>query len=116
MKRFILNLLLELIISLILFFVIALLMSFTSISENVLTPLIVAVSMFAIFVGSFCYAKDKRKHGIIHGGLLGIFYILLLYIISSVMYSNFNISANSLFMIILSILGGIIGGVLGVNF
>lgn len=116
MRRFILNLLLELVISLILFFVIAILMSFTSMSENILIPLTIAVTMFSVFVGSFCYAKDKKKNGIIYGGLLGILYILILYIISSVMYSNFNISANSLFMIILSILGGIIGGVLGVNF
>ena len=115
MKNLILNLLLELLISIVLFFFLSIVISLTSVNEHCIVPCIIAITTFSIFVGSFNYSKLKGEKGILYGGLLGMTYILILYLISSIINNSFGLSVNSIIMIFLSILIGIIGGILGVN-
>lgn len=61
-------------------------------------------------------SRTKKEKGIIYGSLLGATYILILYLLSSLITLDFSISIASLIFIILGILGGAIGGIIGVNF
>lgn len=115
MRKFILNLILEVIISLLLFFVLSIIMSLTSISEKLIIPITIVITFLSVFIGGFNYSKFKGKNGIIHGGLLGISYIFLIYIISSNINSDFRLGLNSIIMIVVSIFGSAIGGITGVN-
>ena len=56
-----------------------------------------------------------KKNGIVYGGIIGIIYIIGLYIISSIVTTGFSLNMYSIIMIILSILAGMIGGIVGVN-
>lgn len=116
MKVFLKNLLLSILISLILIIVLSIIMSNTNINDNLLNPIIIGIVTFSLLIGAFNMTRNKKEKGIVFGSLLGISYILILYIISSCVLMDFSLSLSSLIFIVLGILGGAIGGILGVNF
>lgn len=91
-------------------------MSNTNINDSLLYPIIIGIATFSILIGGFCIAKNKKEKGIIFGSLVGIVYILCLYILSSIILLDFSLTINSLIFIVFGILGGAVGGILGVNF
>lgn len=56
-----------------------------------------------------------KKNGILNGATIGGGYILILYLVSSILNVNFSLNIQSLVMIIIGILFGILGGIIGVN-
>lgn len=116
MKVFLKNLLLSLLISLILIILLSFIMSNTNINDNLLNPIVIGIVTFSLLICSFNMTRSKKEKGIIYGSLLGISYILILYIISSIVLMDFSLQSSSLFFILLGILGGAVGGILGVNF
>ena len=76
---------------------------------------VMAIVGISILIGSsLANLKIKRK-GIINGALIGLIYILIIYILSSIVTGIFGLNSNSIIMIIVSILTGMIGGIIGVN-
>ena len=116
MKNFFKSLVLSNAISLVLIGVLSLIMSNTNINDSLLYPIIIGIATFSILIGGFCIARNKKEKGIISGSLVGIVYILCLYILSSIILLDFSLTINSLIFIVLGILGGAVGGILGVNF
>ena len=58
---------------------------------------------------------QAEKKGIINGALVGLIYILTIYIISSIAKGNFGITINSIILIASAIIAGMLGGIIGVN-
>lgn len=116
MKKFIKELILSILLTLILIFILSVIVSQTSVSEKIIMPSVIGIVTFSLLIGGFRNSKDKKEKGIIYGGLLGIIYMIILYLISSFSNFDFTLNLNSIIMIILGILGGAIGGILGVNF
>ena len=56
-----------------------------------------------------------RKNGIINGVLIGLIYICVIYILSSVIEGNFALDLKSIKMIIGALIAGAVGGIIGVN-
>lgn len=56
-----------------------------------------------------------RRNGLVNGGLVGGIYILILYIISSLLNWKFGLNMQSIIMIIVGTIFGILGGIIGVN-
>jgi putative membrane protein (TIGR04086 family) len=56
-----------------------------------------------------------KKNGILNGGVIGGAYILILYIISSLLNWKFGLNMQSMIMIVVGIIFGILGGIIGVN-
>lgn len=50
-----------------------------------------------------------------NGGAIGLIYILVIYLLSSITGSSFALNMYSIIMIMLSIAAGAVGGVVGVN-
>lgn len=107
--------LLSIIVSVIFLIVFAMLLTYTSLSENTITPVVLAIVGLSILLGSYLSTKKINKKGILNGAMVGIIYMLILYIISSVIFMDFSINASSIIMIICGIIAGIIGGIVGVN-
>ena len=107
--------LLSIIVSVIFLIIFAMLLTYTSLSENTITPVVLAIVGLSILLGSYLSTKKINKKGILNGGIVGIIYMLILYIISSVIFMDFSINASSIIMIICGIIAGIIGGIVGVN-
>lgn len=101
--------------SLILLFIFALILTFTSISESTINPVIIVICGISILIGSSISTLKIRKNGLLNGGLVGLIYILVIYLLSSITGSGFSLNIYSLVMIIVSVIAGMIGGIIGVN-
>ncbi len=108
--------LISFLISVILLFIFASLLVYTSIQETTIKPVVIIISIVSILIGSSLSSIKIKKNGIINGALVGIIYILTLYILSSISFIGFNLNMYSIIMIIGAILSGMIGGIIGVNF
>ena len=109
----------SIILSILLTFIALLLLSavlnFTDVSENIISPSIIVISSVCIMIGSFIVSKKIKEKGILNGAILGILYMFILYIISSIANGSFALNVSSLAMIGIGIIAGIFGGILGVN-
>ena len=103
------------IISLIFILLLSIILSVTKVSEEIINPAIIFISMFSILFSSFMIAKKIKKNGIINGAIFGILYMTLLYLLSSLINMKFYLNFSSILMIGVGLLGGVIGGILGVN-
>ncbi len=106
----------SIILSLILLTIYAALLSYTSISENTMVPVIITITGISILIGSSISSMHIKKQGMLNGALVGIIYMLTIYILSSIfLLSSFELTTNSIIMIAVGIGTGMIGGVIGVN-
>lgn len=101
--------------SAILLLIFAVLLCYTNLSENTIFPVILVITGISILIGSMISAKRIRKNGILNGGMVGVIYIITLYLISSLFLAGFNLTFNSFIMLIIGIITGMIGGIIGVN-
>ncbi len=116
MEKLLKGVLLSLLLSLFLIFVLSILISNTQLSEKIIKPSIIGISSFSVMLGGFFVSKNKKEKGLLNGAILGGIYIMILYIISLFISESFAITMNSVIMMILGIIGGMLGGIIGVNF
>lgn len=102
-------------ITLILLLIFSCVLTYTSIGENTIKPIIITISGISILIGSGISTFRLKKNGILNGGAVGIIYMLTIYIISSILYTGFGFNIYSILMIITSLVCGIVGGIIGVN-
>jgi len=100
------------IIALIIFSVV---LTYTNVQENVINPVIMIITAISILLGSSIGNAKIKKNGLINGGIVGGIYILLIYLISSILNWRFSLNVQSIIMISVSIIFGILGGIIGVN-
>ena len=105
----------SIILSLILLTIYAALLSYTSISENTMVPVIITITGISILIGSSISSMHIKKQGMLNGALVGLIYMLTIYILSSIVLSSFELTMNSIIMILVGIGTGMVGGVIGVN-
>lgn len=115
LKNIIKGIIISLISTLVLILLYALLLTYTNISEDTIFPVVVVITGISILLGSSLSNIRIKKNGLLNGGIIGIAYILLLYLISSAFIGNFSVNINSIILIIASILTGMLGGIIGVN-
>lgn len=105
----------SLIATVIMLIIFSIILTYTNINENVINPVIMIITAISILIGSsLCNVKIK-KNGLINGGMIGAIYILIIYLISSILNWRFSLSVQSLIMIVIAIVFGILGGIIGVN-
>lgn len=102
-------------LTLILLFVFSAVLTYTSMSEETIEPMIIGITGISILAGSsITTAKIKRK-GIVNGMIIGGIYMLMLYITSSSLNNVFAVNTYTIIMIMIGIIAGAIGGIVGVN-
>ena len=104
-----------LITTVILLLIFSIILTYTNIEENVINPVIMIVTAISILLGSSLGNIKIKKNGLINGGTIGAIYIITIYLISSILNWKFSLNLQSIFMIIIAIVFGILGGILGVN-
>ncbi len=105
----------SLITTIILLLIFSILLTYTKLSEKTIMPVIIVSTAISIFLGSSIGNSKIKKNGIVNGAIIGGSYILLLYIISSLLNWKFGLNIYSFIMIGIGIVFGIIGGIMGVN-
>lgn len=100
------------IISLLIF---SILLTHTNISEKSIVPVITIITAVSILTGSILSVSKIENRGLFNGALVGLTYILAIYILSSIINKNFAINLNSLILISSAVISGMMGGIIGVN-
>lgn len=95
------SLVLEMIISFIGMFILALILSKTGVSDGIMGNTIIGISAFSIAIGGFLSSRKLEMKGIITGACQGIIYMLLLYLFSSIANGNFSLRIEGIVMIII---------------
>ena len=90
-------------------------LTYSNISENMINPTIIVITAISILIGSSIVNMKIKKNGLINGGIIGGLYILTIYLISSLLNWKFALNTQSIIMIIVGIVFGILGGIIGVN-
>lgn len=103
------------VISLILLLIYASLLAYTNISETTMTPVVITISGISILIGSSISSLKIKKQGMLNGALVGLIYVLAIYLLSSILLTGFTIDTKSMIMIAVGIITGMIGGIIGVN-
>ena len=91
------------------------LLTYTSLNESTMPLFIITITAISILTGSLISSLNIRKNGITNGALVGLIYILVIYLLSSIIGKNFSLNIYSIIMMIASIMAGAIGGIIGVN-
>ena len=87
----------------------------TNISEETIDIVIPVITCVSILVGSSISMNRVKKNGLVNGAIIGAIYIFIIYLISSIVNSNFTINRASIIMMTLGIIGGVLGGIVGIN-
>ena len=114
-KKIFKGVLISLVVSFVLLAIFAIILTYTSVSENTIVPVIIVVTGISILVGTILESRKIVKNGIWLGGIIGLVYVLILYIISSLLNADFSINTQSFILILVAIFSGMIGGIIGVN-
>ena len=103
------------IITLLLLFIFAILLTYTNLQENIINPVIIVITAISILIGSSISTLRIKKNGLINGALVGLIYILAIYLLSSLLGSGFTCNINCIIMMASSMVAGMLGGIIGVN-
>ena len=105
----------SIVITLIGLLIYSIILSYTSVAESTIPTIIIIITGISILIGSTISTANIKKNGIVNGILVGLIYISLIYLLSSIITGNFLLNINSIIMIIVSVLTGAVGGIIGVN-
>ena len=101
--------------TLILVVVIALASYFLDISDKVISVLLFFASVISILTGAILVTKTTDENGLVHGGLIGVGYFIVMLVASFIIKREFDFNINLLTMLISNTAGGMLGGILGIN-
>ena len=105
----------SMIFTLIFLFVLSLILTYTNISEKLITPSIIIITAISIFIGSSIGNIKMRKNGLINGALIGGIYLLSIYLLSGIINQTTSLTIQSIIIIISGMICGMFGGIIGVN-
>ena len=90
-------------ITIILLFILSLLLTYTSLSESTIPIIVIIITGISILIGSELSTQHIKRNGIINGMAVGLIYIAVIYLISSIIGGNFGLTLYSIIMIIVSL-------------
>lgn len=114
-KKILIGSLISFAITIIGLIIFACLLTYTSIQESTIPTVTIIITAMSILIGSTIVMSTQKKNGIINGAVIGLIYILAIYLLSSIIEKDFSINTNSIIMIVSCGLAGAIGGIIGVN-
>ena len=103
------------VITIILLIVYSCILTYTNVDESTMPVVVITITALSILVGSLISSMNIKKNGLTNGALVGLIYILIIYMLSSIITGNFGFTISSIIMIGASILAGAVGGIIGVN-
>jgi len=115
MKKIVIGTSISIVITLIGLVTFATFLTYTNIPEAYIPTVIIIITVISILIGSSFSMYKVKKNGILNGTLIGIMYISIIYILSSIIEGDFLLNKYSIIMITVTILSGALGGIIGVN-
>jgi len=102
-------------ITCIVFLAYAMLITYTQMSERNLPTVVAITTVLSVLVAGFDAAKGAPSRGWMWGMIAGAIYVAVLAIIMVVILPGFFVDGRTVTVIVLSVAGGGLGGILGIN-
>ena len=99
----------------ILLFLAAVAVTYASAPEGVISAVVLVVTALCIVWGGFRASRYSGRQGLISGGVSGLVYVVLLYLVGSLIFGEFIFASGTLLTMLLGIGCGAVGGIIGVN-
>jgi len=112
---FLQGLVLAFIVTILLIFIFSMMLTYTNLSESKMNLLNTIVMIISITSGSAYVAIKIKEKGWLNGGILGLAYFLIVLLINLVFLKPFIIDIFLFSRLIISIVMGVIGGIIGIN-
>jgi len=93
----------------------ALLVTYTSFSEQRLPTIVALTTLLAVMVAGFDAAKGAPSRGWLWGMGAGLVYILVMVAVMALALPAFAVDRRTLTTVIIGVAGGGLGGMLGIN-
>ena len=113
--RILKGLIISFIITLLSILIFSIILTYSDISEKIIPIVIIILTFISILIGTIIGVRKISKNGMLNGAIIGGMYVLLLYLISSLLNTGFAFNTYTILMVIAGIVSGIIGGIIGVN-
>jgi len=97
------------------FLVFALILSFTNIPDATMPGMILLISMISILLGAATCTRRAHTQGWLWGGIVGLIYALVIYVLSSVLVTGFAVPMATLYLLLGYMATGAVGGIVGIN-
>lgn len=107
--------LLSYIITIISLIIYSAILAYTNVSEKSIPLVLFIIGLASVFIASSLTVIKIKKSGLKNGGLIGLCYVMILYVLSSFYGVGFSLTKYSILTIILYIFLGMFGGIVGVN-
>lgn len=102
-------------LTLLIFFVSSLLLTFTGLAEESIPFIVIITAVLSTALAGAFYARATRQRGYLNGALIGLVYVLVLYVISLLAAGNFLFTPYIFILLAIGVLSGAFGGILGIN-
>ena len=96
----------SILLSLIFLIIYSIILTYTSVNDTTIPVVIIIINVISILIGSSICTLKLNKNGIINGMMIGGFYMLILYLLSSMIHINFSFTLYSTCFIVLGIIAG----------
>lgn len=90
----------------------ALVVQLAGLNSNVITPVMQVVKVICIFVAVAIAIKPAKSKGWLYGALVGLLYMILTFLIFSLIDGKFSIGLNALSDLLFQSLVGLVSGVM----
>lgn len=90
-------------------------LAYTNVKESTIPTFMFVISAVSVFIASSIIVIKTKENGLKNGGLVGLIYILLVYLLGSLTGTGFGLTTYTITTIIFNILIGMVGGIIGVN-
>ena len=94
------GILIAMIITIVSLIIFSIILANTNITENVVNPVIMIITAISILVASSIENTKIKKNGLLNGGIIGGGYILIIYLVSSILNWKFTLNQQSIIMIV----------------
>lgn len=98
------------------FIAVALALTHTSLQESSVPLIITIVCIVAVFIAGFDASRVAEKNGWLWGIIAGAIYVFILFCILTWVSKEFTMDVRKITLLVLSLAGGGLGGVIGINF
>ncbi len=103
-------------ITCIIFIAYAILLTYTNITEKNIPIVVLATVVLSVLVAGYDAAKAVEKKGWLWGMLAGLLYAVIMILIGLSVLRNFGLDGKMFTLLVLSLAGGGLGGIIGINF
>lgn len=114
-KNYMIALVISFIVTLLGIVLVSAIFTYTNINDRHLQTFVFGIILLSTLIGSTIFSRRLKQKGLIFGGIYGISYCLIIYIISAIAYTGFFFSNTLLIYLVICLLSGVIGGIIGVN-